>query len=299
MDKWTPSLWLTAKPYEAYKGTEGITLPPARKLLEQSGLLVSQPPLSSSKGYQSPPHNARLDAELSVLDIGSGLGQVTIALLEALRAHQGRSRVKIIAGEIDDSLLGNLRDQKKSDAWGEVDVEKLDANQLDKPDNTFDYIFANFLYFLLPDPIAGLKESIRVLKPGGSLSLSTWACSAPLQLIQRSIALLPSFPLIPPSPPPGGSWSHPEFVRKILTDNGLTGIKIEPYHFVQEARSPADMARKMLPVVPIMTAKWGEDRQELGWKVFEKIEEVLTAEKGHGPVKIWSVALIVTAKKPQ
>ncbi|KAK6910674.1 hypothetical protein I203_104706 [Kwoniella mangroviensis CBS 8507] len=299
MEKWTPSLWLTATSFEAYQDTEGITQPAGKRLLEVSGLVPAQPLISSEKGYQTPISNSALDDEneVKVLDIGSGLGQVTNALLRSRRVSQ---HVRVVAGEIDDSLLAHLQHKKEQgiDGWGKVDVEKLDVKNLAKPDNTFDYIYANFLYFLLSDPLAGLKESIRVLKSGGTLSLSTWGCSGPLQLLQLAISLLPSYPLIPPSPPPGGAWSHPRYIQQILTDHGLVDIQIEPYEFVQTADSPGDMARKMHPVVPILTAKWGEERQELGWKVFEKVEELLRREQGEGPVKIWSVALVVTAKKP-
>ncbi|WVQ68263.1 uncharacterized protein L199_006470 [Kwoniella botswanensis] len=84
----------------------------------------------------------------------------------------------------------------------------------------------------------------------------------------------------------------------VLTDHGLIDIKVEPYQFVQVADSPGDMARKMRPVVPILTAKWGKEKQELGRKVFEEVEEILKREQGEGPVKIWSIALVAIAKKP-
>ncbi|WWC93585.1 hypothetical protein V866_000420 [Kwoniella sp. B9012] len=85
------------------------------------------------------------------------------------------------------------------------------------------------------------------------------------QLLQRAISSLPSYPLIPPSPPPGGAWSHPRYIQQILTDHGLidNDIKIEPYQLVQIADSPGDMARKMHPVVPTLTAKWGEGKTRI------------------------------------
>lgn len=63
---------------------------------------------------------------------------------------------------------------------------------------------------------------------------------------------------------------------------------------MSDAKEGAKMVR---PAVKGVSAPW-EDPAKQGWEVFEKIEEVLRAEYGDGPVGFWSVALIVTAKKP-
>jgi hypothetical protein len=43
----------------------------------------------------------------------------------------------------------------------------------------------------------------------------------------------------------------------------------------------------------------GEEARVEGWKLFEKMAEVLRAEGGEGPVKVSVVALIITARKPE
>jgi hypothetical protein len=49
-------------------------------------------------------------------------------------------------------------------------------------------------------------------------------------------------------------------------------------------------------VTKLTTRMWSD--QSAAWKMFEKMEEVLKGEYGDGKVGMWSVALIVTAKKP-
>lgn len=46
-----------------------------------------------------------------------------------------------------------------------------DAQQLDFPDATFDDVVATFVFCSVPDPVLGLREAARVLKPGGRLLL--------------------------------------------------------------------------------------------------------------------------------
>ncbi|WWC71756.1 uncharacterized protein I206_105715 [Kwoniella pini CBS 10737] len=280
-DKWNSTNWLTANSYEMYKGTEDITSPAGLQLILQSDL------------------KSDIERSINVLDLGFGLGQISQQIIKFV-SDIDKNEIRIVAGDTDDSLLEGLKIRKRdqqSEGWNIVNVEKIDANAIDRPNDTFDYIYCNFLYFLLKDPINGLQESIRVLKSGGTLSFSTWAYSGPFQLLQHAIALFPSYPLTP-SPPSGSSWTHPQSVRKILEEHKLKDIIITPFEFFQYADNPRQMAKKMWPVVKVISSRWGEQQGELGWKVFEKIEELLKRDQGDEEVKIASVALIVTAKKP-
>nr|XP_018261255.1 uncharacterized protein I303_05691 [Kwoniella dejecticola CBS 10117]OBR83413.1 hypothetical protein I303_05691 [Kwoniella dejecticola CBS 10117] len=288
--KFNQAQWLSATPLEMYEGTYNITSPAAEQLSLQSGLP------SIAKGGP----NLGANDGIEVLDLGSGLGQVTQELIKLRSQGQVEPTrgIRITAGDIDETFLDNLRSKQKVEkGWDIVNVEKLDANGIDRPNDTFDCIYTNFLYFLLKDSVTALEESIRVLKPRGTLSFSTWAYAGPLHLLQHAIALLPSYPLTP-SPPPEGPWTQPEYIRKILIEHNMKEIKVTPFEFQQYADSPKEMARKMWPVVKIITSQWGERQGELGWTMFEKIEELLRRDQGDGRVKIISVALIVTAKKP-
>jgi ubiquinone/menaquinone biosynthesis C-methylase UbiE len=64
------------------------------------------------------------------------------------------------------------RAQKKAEKLG-VDVElKLgDVQKLDFPDNYFDSVVATFVFCSVPDARLGLKEVLRVVKPGGQVLL--------------------------------------------------------------------------------------------------------------------------------
>lgn len=61
--------------------------------------------------------------------------------------------------------------QRTNQRGATIRLVQGDAQQMTFPDNIFDYVLATFVFCSVPDPIAGLKEAWRVLKPGGQLIL--------------------------------------------------------------------------------------------------------------------------------
>ena len=52
-----------------------------------------------------------------------------------------------------------------------VDLQLGDAQALDFPDNSFDTALATFVFCSVPDPVLGLREMKRVVRPGGKVLL--------------------------------------------------------------------------------------------------------------------------------
>jgi len=53
----------------------------------------------------------------------------------------------------------------------DVDLRQMDVQQLDFPDQTFDTVFATFVFCSVPDPILGLRGLHRVCRRDGHLLL--------------------------------------------------------------------------------------------------------------------------------
>jgi ubiquinone/menaquinone biosynthesis C-methylase UbiE len=56
----------------------------------------------------------------------------------------------------------------------DVDVQEAGADDLPYPDDAFDVALAQLVVHFLPNPVAGLREMRRVVRPGGCVTACVW-----------------------------------------------------------------------------------------------------------------------------
>ena len=99
----------------------------------------------------------------SILDIGSGAGQILGHLLREARAD-----ATIVAADLSPRMLRRARNRIKSSRPAYM---AADLTHLPFADASFDCVTCGWVIEHLPDPEPGLREMCRVLRPGGSLLL--------------------------------------------------------------------------------------------------------------------------------
>ena len=99
----------------------------------------------------------------TLLDIGCGTG-ASLAVL--------RERFGIIPSGID--ISPSVLDIA-AEAWPDINFLKGDAHDLPFEDNSFDHVMMECVLTLFGDPAAAAAEAVRVLRPGGTLIISTLA----------------------------------------------------------------------------------------------------------------------------
>jgi phosphatidylethanolamine/phosphatidyl-N-methylethanolamine N-methyltransferase len=95
-----------------------------------------------------------------VLEVGVGTG----ISLDAYPPY-----VRIVGIDASTDMLGHAVAKIKENGWGHMEVRQGDAQQLDFPDNTFDWVTTFHVMTVVPEPRRMMAEMVRVCKPGGRI----------------------------------------------------------------------------------------------------------------------------------
>lgn len=104
---------------------------------------------------------SRVPNDARILEVGVGTG---INMLH----YPASARVTAI--DISERMLERAKARARL-LGAAVELKLMDAQHLTCDDGSFDVVAATFVFCSVPDPIAGLREARRVLRPGGQLLL--------------------------------------------------------------------------------------------------------------------------------
>ena len=168
----------------------------------------------------------------TVLELAAGPGDTGLMAAE-LVAPGGR----LICSDFAESMLDVARARAAELGIDNVDFSVLNAESLDLETGSVDAILCRWGYMLMADPGAALRESRRVLRPGGRMSLAAWDAPgqnpwvsiAGDQLVERGHA-----PPRDPDAPNMFAFAPPGRIEELLGEAGFMDIRFEPLEFTIE-----------------------------------------------------------------
>jgi ubiquinone/menaquinone biosynthesis C-methylase UbiE len=162
-----------------------------------------------------------------VLDIGAGTG----ALVDVIRDAAPRAHVVPI--DPSSEMIRYARDHRRAT------VVLGDAMALPFPDGCVDAVVLAYVLFHLIDPVAGVREAVRTLRPGGRIGAVTWHREWPSQASKVWDETFERFDV----PLMAAHGNHVgldtiEAIERVLTAGGVSPARVW-YESIEHAFSPA------------------------------------------------------------
>ena len=106
----------------------------------------------------------------TVLELAAGVGDTGFLAAELVAPGGGQ----LITSDRSEQMLDAARERAQELGLANVDFKVLDAEWIDLETATVDAVLCRWGYMLMADPSAALRETRRVLRPGGRLALAAW-----------------------------------------------------------------------------------------------------------------------------
>ena len=162
---------------------------------------------------------ARLQPGHAVLELAAGTGDVGFLAWEVIQPGG-----TLVTSDFSPEMLTVAQERAEKLGIRGVRFKQIDAESIDVDAASLDAVLCRWGYMLMADPGAALRETRRVLRPGGRLALAAWAgrtenmWSAVLGdvLVERGLVEPP-----PPGLPGQFAWADPAVIESQLAEAGF------------------------------------------------------------------------------
>ncbi len=243
------------------------------------------------------PHGRRIAGRVaafaprSVLETAAGTGVVTRELARILPPE-----VSVMATDLNQPMIALAQ----SNLGGErIRWQQADALDLPFAAAEFDVVVCQFGVMFFPDKCRGLREALRVFRPGGHFLFNVWDrfeanLRSPLRIAARVVgSIVGRDPVSLMSPP----YYDDQVIRSDLAAAGFVEIDVERVGEPSRAASARDAATIACHGSMLRAAIEAYDPSRLE-EITGTVTETLLSEFGTGDVEGATQALLVTAKRP-
>jgi ubiquinone/menaquinone biosynthesis C-methylase UbiE len=162
--------------------------------------------------------DARIASGHSVLDIATGPGEPALTI-SAIVGSEG----KVFGIDPAPEMVDAARRATDNLAFRNAEFKIASADRLPFLADAFDAVVSRFGVMFFPSPVEGVREMLRVLKPGRKLSLAAWhfADRNPFfYTLSRVMERFVDSPSLAPDAPDAFRFAAPGKLRDVLTEAG-------------------------------------------------------------------------------
>lgn len=229
---------------------------------------------------------AGVNAGARVLDVAAGAGDQTLDI-----ADRVGSNGSVLATDISPAILAFVSDNASRHGFKNVATRVADGESLGLPEGSFDAAVCRLGLMFFPEPLHGLREMHRALKPGGKAC--TMVFSAPernpcVTILVSTAMKHAGLPLRDPYQPGGPlSLGKPGLIEKLFDAAGFKGVETTIVAARFRLPSVADyldfVRTSASPIIDILS-RLDAAAQRSAWQEIEmKLRAFDTGEGWEGP----------------
>lgn len=232
-----------------------------------------------------------------ILDVAGGAGEPSLTIAEAV--GPGGS---VVCTDPIAEMIAAAENDARDRGLENVEFRKCAVDSLPFANDTFDVVVSRLGVMFFPDPVAGLREMLRVTKPGGSVTLAVWGksevnpfCYIITDVVSRHVETPPP----DPNAPNAFRFAEPGKLTGTLEEAGAIDVTERVVHFDVAAPISAegfwtmrsetsDTLRSKLKNLP------AEQQRRIG----EDVEQAVREFFPEGQMKFPTEMILVTGRKP-
>ena len=223
-----------------------------------------------------------------VLDVAGGSGEPSLTI--AAKVGQGSVTCTDAVAEMVDAA----RHEATRRGLINVQFRQCTADCLPFPDNTYDATVSRLGIMFVPDPVAAVREMLRVTKPGGRVALAVWHkseinpfCYVVSKIIDRHI----TSPAADPDAPNAFRFAETGKLASVMTEAGATDVEervvkfnieapLSPRQFWTMRSETSDTLRAKLAQLPT------EEQAQIAVEVEQAVKEFFPHNRMNFPAQM-------------
>lgn len=224
-----------------------------------------------------------------ILEVAAGPGDTGF-----LAARRLGNTGRLVSTDFSPTMVEAARKRGAELGITNAEYQVLDAQAMELPDESVDGVICRWGFMLMPDPQQALRESRRVLKPGGRLAFAVFTAPS-----ENSFAALPAQVLTQLGfmPPPSGTWqpgilalADRTRLQTLLDGAGFASTHIEPVDMAWTFRDTAgywDFLVELTAIGPLVRTLSDADQQAVRKAIDERLAAFTNADGIRLPSRCW------------
>ena len=236
-----------------------------------------------------------IDAEPgdTVLELAAGPGETGYEVARRL-GETGR----LISSDRAPAMVEVARRRAAELGLTNVEHRVLDAEQLELEDDSVDHVLCRFGYMLMADPAQALRETRRVLRPGGRLAFAVWSTADRNPWVAIAGRMFVEHGLVPrPEPGSPGMFvmADEERTRGVVRDAGFSDVRLEEVAVSFRYDNVEEYVERSRETGGIFATVWTEASEEDRRHMKRELDEAFAPYAVDGGYVLPGVSLCVVA----